>query len=252
MALSAVAMLVLFLAPPLATWARRYEYVQALQFCVFGVFVPALLVAGAPWRRLGIASRDAPVFGEDGALLSPTRPRALDRVALAHLRHSGHRRAVLAVVAFALLALGWRLGLAGDALSRHAWLAPLEAVSLLVAGAVLWLDLVESPPVSPGVPRPYRIAMATASMWIVWVFTYLVAQSRGSWYPAFHHVAGQGLSLVADQQWATGVLWMGSAIAFMPVIFWNLVHWLASEEDPDDELHRLVRDHRTFGYDVKG
>ena len=57
-------------------------------------------------------------------------------------------------------------------------------------------------------------------------------------------MAGSGLSLAADQQVTTGVLWAIAACAFIPVIFWNLVVWLRSEEDPDQELHRLAKQER--------
>jgi len=60
LALGAVVLLVLGLAPPLTTWARHYEFVEALQFSVFAMVVPALLTCGAPWRFLRLAARRAP------------------------------------------------------------------------------------------------------------------------------------------------------------------------------------------------
>ena len=50
------------------------------------------------------------------------------------------------------------------------------------------------------------------------------------------------LSLAMDQQLTAGVMW-GVAGVFIPLI-WNLLQWLSSEEDPDEELHRLVREER--------
>jgi len=126
-------------------------------------------------------------------------------------------------------------------LVRHPWLVVVESLALVSVGVLLWLDLIESPPVTPCTPRPYRIGMATTSMWVVWVLAYLLGQSNDSWYRAFHHVAGHGVSLSADQQLISGSLWLLTAGAFLPVIFWNLVHWLQAEEDPDDELVRLIR-----------
>jgi hypothetical protein len=46
---------------------------------------------------------------------------------------------------------------------------------------------------------------------------------------------------------STGIMWFLSAAAFLPVVFWNLIHWLQSEENPDDELNRMVRKERKFG-----
>jgi hypothetical protein len=89
--------------------------------------------------------------------------------------------------------------------------------------------------------------MSAVSMWAVWVMAYLGAMSSNSWYPAFVHVAGRGVSLAADQQLSTGFMWLFSAASFLPVVFWNLIHWLQSEENPDDELNRMVRKERMFG-----
>jgi cytochrome c oxidase assembly factor CtaG len=89
-----------------------------------------------------------------------------------------------------------------------------------------------------------RIAVAAVSMWTIWVLAYLVAMSPHDWYRAYHHMSGHGLSLAADQQIAAGVLWFLAASCFVPLIFWNLLQWLRSEEDPDEELQRLVREER--------
>jgi cytochrome c oxidase assembly factor CtaG len=241
-------LLLVFLTPPMTDWSIKYGFVQAIQFAVFAMLVPALLVAGSPWRRLGLASRSPYQFDPDGALIAPSRPLLVDRIALARARRKGNNRAVAEVLTFIALTIFWRSAPIADALVRHPWLEIVEATTLLIAGVVLFLDLVESPPVSPATARPYRIGMTAAAMWTVWVVAYLQAMSHDSWYTAFHHVAGRGLSLSADQQLTAGFMWLLSASAFLPIIFWNLIHWLQSEEDPDEELYRLVRHDRTRGF----
>jgi hypothetical protein len=71
--------------------------------------------------------------------------------------------------------------------------------------------------------------------------------SHSSWYQAFHHFAGHGISAAADQQFTAAAMWFLSAAAFLPLVFWNLVHWLQSEENPTDELNRMVRRERILG-----
>ena len=137
--------------------------------------------------------------------------------------------------------------LAVDALARHRWLVLVEAATLVAVGVGLWLELVESPPLVPRLPRPGRVALAAVSMWTVWILAYLVGLSHASWYPAYPHHAGTGFSLSADQQLTTGMMWFVSACAFIPVVYWNLIRWLQSEEDPDDELHHLMRQERIRG-----
>jgi Cytochrome c oxidase caa3 assembly factor (Caa3_CtaG) len=43
------------LLPPLDTLGRRYVFAESLQFCVFAMAGPALIVLGAPWRFLRLA-----------------------------------------------------------------------------------------------------------------------------------------------------------------------------------------------------
>jgi cytochrome c oxidase assembly factor CtaG len=248
-ALAVLGFIIWFLAlvPPLGLWARKYEFVQAIQFGSFALITPALLVTGAPWRRLGLASREPFVLDADGAVISPTRPRLMDRIALSRRARGGHVRPITAVVLYVIVVVLWRWAPVVDALIRHPWLVGAESASLVLVGVLVLLELVESPPLSPSLSRPFRIGVAAPSMWAVWVVAYFNAMSHDSWYRAFHHVAGQGISAAADQQLTSAVMWMMAGATFIPVVFWNLVHWLQAEEDPDVEMYRLVREERTRG-----
>jgi hypothetical protein len=75
-----------------------------------------------------------------------------------------------------------------------------------------------------------------------------MAMGQGSWYPAFHYSAGRWPSAWLDQLLTMGLIWFISAGAFLPVIFSNLNQWLKSEDDPDDELHQLIRKDRVRGF----
>jgi cytochrome c oxidase assembly factor CtaG len=230
-----------------AHWARQYEFVESIRFCLLAVSIPALLVAGAPWRWLGLASRETYVLSADEISRPQTKSGWFDRLATARRGRSGDRQAYVLATLFCATAIFWRTTAAVDAVVSHAWLAPVESVVLVSVGVLLWMDLIESPPMKPGATRPFRIGMAAVCMWTVWVLAYLGAMSGNSWYPSFLHLAGHGLSLAADQQLSTGFMWLLPAGAFLPVVFWNLSHWLQSEENPDDELIRIMRKERMFG-----
>jgi hypothetical protein len=219
--LSLIAALAVLL-PPLAPLARRYESLAALQFSVLALVVPALVTIGAPWARLRLG-------------------RPATALAEARARHPQLARA-FGFVALDLLAIVlWRTPAAGNALQLHWWLALVEAAVLLPLGVGLWLECVDSPPLVPRSPRPQRAALAAIAMWTIWTVAYLVAMSRPGWYVAFHH-SSTSLSAEADRQISSVVLWFFAAASFMPVIFVNLVAWLRSEEDPDTEMHRLLRE----------
>jgi len=243
----AVILLVAALVPPFATYARRFEFVEAIQFCVFALLVPVFATCGAPWRRLGLAGADSPDIGADGDVVAPEGLRLVDRLALRRRGHSEPWRAVVSAVVFLAVVVVWRVPPPVGALAHHWWLALVEAATLVPAGMVLWLELVESPPLTPRLSRPHRVAMSAVVMWVVWVLAYLVGLSHGAWYHGYDHSLATGISVSADQQLTTGVIWIISGAAFVPVVFWNLIFWLHSEEDPDDELHRLIRQERFRG-----
>jgi cytochrome c oxidase assembly factor CtaG len=248
LALSGFALWLLALVPPVSSWASRYEFVQALQFALFCLIVPYLLVAGGPWRWLGLTSDEPFQIDSDGALVAPHRLRRFDRVARSKMMHKGHGRAVVFVLLFMADVIFWRLSPVVDTLVHNSWLSIIESLCLVILGTLLWVELVVAPPFQPSAARPYRIGVSAVAMWTLWVMAYLMAMGQGSWYPAFHYTAGHWPSAWLDQLLTTGVIWFVSAGAFLPVIFSNLNQWLKSDEDPDDELHQLIRKDRTRGF----
>ncbi len=230
---------IVFVLPPLNGWAGRFEYVNSLQYGVFAYWVPVLVVVGAPWR-LTRAGR---------AFLSGDRsPTWFSRWWARRESDWRERRAVVATVCFVVLEIFWRVTPVVDNVSAHPWGRLLEGLSFLASGGALFLSLVESPPHSPGMKRVVRIFMAAFSMWTIWIIGYMDGMTGAGWYHVFHHVAGRGVSVIADKELSTGVLWVSSAATFIPIVFWNLIHWLQSESTPDEEMYDLVREDRTRGF----
>jgi cytochrome c oxidase assembly factor CtaG len=143
--------------------------------------------------------------------------------------------------------VAWRTPAAVDAIEAWPWLLALEAVSLVAIGVAFWLELVEFDPLAAR-NRPLRRALlAATAMWTVWTISYLAGFSSTLWYTGFDHVAGRSLSVAADQQFSTGVLWVVAAVSFMPVLFWNLLAWLRSEEELGMGLPQSVAGQRPPG-----
>lgn len=245
LAVLAIAWWFLWLIPPLGSWARRYEFVQTLQFDSFALVAPALFVAGAPWRRLGV--QRWPIWSHSTTASAFARGPDPDQPPVATVGIN-HGRSIAGAGLFLVLAIAWRVPPVVDALVRHGWLTAVEFLTLGVSGVVLFRDLIESPPLTPRASRPYRIGISAVVMWVIWIIAYMNGMSRSSWYHAFIHVSGRGPSLAADQQLSVGSIWIVSAAVFLPIVFWNLVQWLQSEEDPDAELYRLVRRERARGF----
>ena len=162
--IAAVILITIVLLPPAAGYARQYASAQALQFVIFAVAGPALLVLGAPWRT---RSPDRP-SGRGGR---SRRPGA---------------RAIVVLTAFIALAIIWRLPATVNALARNPALAAAEMITLLAAGTGIWLELTSAPQGPGRLPRPARAAMAAAAMWTIWVLAYLTGIFGASWFAAYH------------------------------------------------------------------
>lgn len=220
--------------PPLWTQSTRYEYVETIQFCLGAFAVPALVVVGRPWGRGAATRRTGRTW------------RALERWAEGRARHPSYVRAFSFLALDALAVVLWRTPAWTDAVVRDRWLVPVEFVTLVVAGVGLWLELVACLPLRPRLHRPWRAVVAALAMWVTWVLAFAIGFAHDSWYHVFDHVR-TGLSVTADQQIGTGILWFAAICSFLPVIFADVMTWLKNDEDPDAELRKLVREARRSG-----
>jgi cytochrome c oxidase assembly factor CtaG len=218
LAAAALVLILVGLVPPAATDARRFVFAESLQFLLFAVVAPALLVLGAPWRRL---SRVA-------TWLARRRPARAQ---------GGFQRGAAVLVAFIAGAIVWRLPVTVNALATVPGLAVVEMVTLVGAGGALWLELVESPPLLPHLSRPQRALFAALAMWAIWILGYILGFSQVAWYTAYGH---PGLGAVVDQEIATGLMWGVPAACFVPVVFVAALTWLRDSEDPDEELRVIA------------
>jgi cytochrome c oxidase assembly factor CtaG len=225
------------LVPPLATVARRADYGQALQFSFLAIALPALLTLGAPWRLLRLSS--VPASGVSS-------PRVIDRLAARRSRNRDLPRALAFIVPDLVVIVLWHTPGAVAAAARDGWLVLLEAACLVSFGVALWLELIPSPPLMPRSGHLRRAVLAAIVMWVLWILAYVTGLSNHGFYPNFSHVPG-GLGAAADQQIASAILWFVAAASFVPVIFWNAIMWLRTEDDPDTELLALLRAERRRG-----
>ncbi len=190
------------LLPPAAGDARQYVFVQALQFAIFAVAGPALLVLAVPRHTR-----------------APRPPGAVRPAA----------RAVIRLAAFIAVTVTWRLPAAVNALARHPALAAAEMITSLAVGTGIWAELAGSRPAAGQLPRPARAAIAAAATWTIWVLAYLTGMSGTFRFGAYHHGAPGGLGAAADQQIAAAILWAVPAVCFVPVVYVTVIGWLGGD-----------------------
>lgn len=232
-----MALVVASVLPPLVTLAHRYIFAESLQFAMFGLGGPALIVMGAPWRMLRL-SRGAGATPA-GEAIGGAGP--LDRLAAARRRRTSFLRAAAFLAAFMIVGVAWRLPPVMDAVARHPALVAAELLTLLAAGTGLWLELVDSPPLAPRLPHPQRAAVAALAMWSTWIAAYVLGLANGAVFHAYDP-AGGWLSPVADQEITAGLVWAAAGLCFVPFVYVTVFAWLRDDGNPDEELQRIVRD----------
>lgn len=232
-------LIVLMLVPPVVGWSLKYGYIESIEFGVLAFVAPALIAVGAPWR--GVRPK-----GDVNDL--KRQPVWLSRWNSRRVREKAQLRAIRAATATVVMTIAWRVPALVNGLVHHPWLVAVEVVTLVTPSLLLMVEIVESPPLSPGISRPYRIGISAVVMWSAWIVAYLGGMNHDSWYHAFHHVAGHGVSAVADQQLSAGFAWLLSGAVFVPIVFWNLMYWLQSEEDPNEDVLKLFRQEREQGF----
>ena len=159
--------------------ARDADYAAALQFALLAVVVPALVTLGAPWRslHLSVGSTAGATAGAPGLLL--------DRVADRRRRHRELPRSLGFIALDLAVVVAWHSPGAVGAVARHGWPALLEAITLLIFGVGLWLELVRSPPLAPRSGHLRRAVLAAIVMWVFWILAYIVGLSNHVFYPNF-------------------------------------------------------------------
>lgn len=224
------ALVVICLVPPLSVLARRYLFVESVQFCVFAMVAPALVVLGAPWHLV----RDRPAADRLAHRLARARRRRVSFVAVL-----GY------LAAWAAVCLCWRLPPVLDGVARHPVLAVAEAVTLGVAGTALWLELVPSRPLAPRLGRPQRVIIAALAMWFTWAAAYVLGFAGHAVVDGYDG-AGSHLATVADQEISVFVVWAVAGACFLPVVCVAGLTWLkegadAAGEPADDTVRAGVR-----------
>jgi cytochrome c oxidase assembly factor CtaG len=150
---------------------------------------------------------------------------------------------ILVTVAFCAIWWGWHLPGPFDAALRSPAVYALEVVTYLATGILLWLQLVESPPLRPQLAPLRRVVLVLALAASGTVLGLIRAYGAGLAYPAYLGVRHHVLSVVADQQVGGAVLWVIPLVPFSIVAVALAVGWLSEDESEATaaDFDRLLR-----------
>lgn len=214
------------LGEPIDGLADRLFWVHMIQHVLLLVVAAPLLVLGAPWMGLWRAFP-----------LSFRRPVAN---ALAHRRWAIPLRWLaclcgLPVAVFLLMnadILAWHLPAAYDLTLRSDAVHYAEHATFLLLGVIGWAQVIDSPPYRSRLSLAHRGVFALGSMVVGWLLAVAMAFAGKPWYAHYadlHHRPG-GISALADQYLAAGVMWVPASIPWSIAIFVLIYMWVSDRE----------------------
>jgi len=224
---------------PMGYWSYRFIWARNLQDVILAIVAPALIVLGAPWRPLSRGLRlDGRLHRRDQRAAGD----ADDDDAARRNRSAGWRAWPVAVaVAFCAIWWAWHLPALFDAALHSSAVYALEVASYVAVGTLLWLQLVDSPPLRPQLSPLRRVGLLLGVAASGTVLGLIRVYSSGLAYPAYlgfrHHV----LSVISDQQVGGAVLWVIPLVPFSIVAVALAVGWLSEDEATAADFDRLLR-----------
>lgn len=224
-----LAVIVVALESPLDGYADQLFWVHMLQHVLLLTAAPPLILLGEPWPRMWLGV--------------PARWRVPAGRALARARWTAPVRALArplpAFVIFNATVLGWHLPAAYDATLRHPAIHDLEHAMFFFTGLLFWARVVDPGPLRPRLVWPMRLAYVVGAMVIGWMLAItlvLVQHPLYTFYADLAHRPG-GLTALADQQIAAGIMWVPGSIAYGVTVLVGLYRWL----EPADDRKRRSR-----------
>jgi putative membrane protein len=208
----ALALVALALCAPYDRLADESLAAHMLQHVALMAFVPPLLVLAAPWTFFW---RAVPLT---------TRRRVAPRAMRLHGLLSPWPAFLLLNVDLAV----WHVPLLYDLTLRNSAAHYAEHATFLLTGTLFWIPILDSPPLRAKLNELQAAGYVLAGMATGWVLALVLALAPSPLYPAYaalHHRLF-GLSALADQQLAGGLMLGIGAIPSSVAVFVFLYRWL--------------------------
>jgi putative membrane protein len=148
-------------------------------------------------------------------------------------------------LAFSVLLLAWHVPALFDATLRLGTLHALEHTLFFCTAIMFWKQLIPSPPLHVRLAAGQRVLYSIGGMTVSWVLAVVLALSRQPLYSHYAHLTSRpgGISAIADQQLAAGIMWVPGSITFLIVVFVYVHRWLNVPEAASASAPRLASEH---------
>ena len=210
------------LGSPIDRLADSLFWAHMVQHVLLIAVAPPLLALARPWNRMW-----------RGLPLEFRRPVAR---ALAQDPRLGALRRVARFVAeplpswmiFNLTFLAWHLPGLYDAALRHSAIHALEHALFFSTALLFWTRVVYSPPWRSPLSEAGKLIYLGTTMIAGWVLAVVLALAQSPIYSAYADRATRpgGISPLADQQLAAGVMWVPGSLPFAIALVVIAYRWL--------------------------
>ena len=97
---------------------------------------------------------------------------------------------------------------------------------------MFWKQVIPSPPLRTRLVAAQRVLYVIGAMIVSWALAVVLALAPHPLYDFYAHQASRpgGISAMADQQLAAGVMWVPGSITFLIVVFVYVHRWLTPPE----------------------
>jgi putative membrane protein len=236
---AALAVLAVALASPIEILSAQLFWVHMIQHVLLLVVAAPLFVVAAPWVRLWrclpLDTRRWLARGlSRGSRTAPLRTIS---------RELG--RPVASFTLFSVVLLGWHLPFMFDATLRSTTLHAFEHTLFFTTAVMFWKQVIPSTPLRTRLPDAQRVVFCIGGMIVSWVLAVVLALAPHPLYSAYADLASRpgGISAMADQQIAAGIMWVPGSVTFLIVLIVYVHRWLTPAETANSRPTRLASEH---------
>ncbi len=219
-----VVVLALALASPIDTYADKLFWVHMVQHVLLMLVAAPLFVLSRPWTRLWRALPLGARRPLARGLVQSRRAAPLRGAA----RVAGSPTGALAL--FTIVLLGWHVPALFETTLESEAVHILEHVLFFAVALLFFKHLIPSPPLRAPLGDGGRALFAVAGMTVSWILAVALAVAPNPLYPHYAQLASRpgGISALADQQLAAGVMWVPGSITFLILVLVHVHRWLAA------------------------
>ena len=217
--------LVVAFASPLAALDGRLFWAHMAQHVLLLAVAPPLILLARPWATSWRAL-----------------PRDVRRQAARELVHGDWARPLrvaapllasppVGLALFCAVLFVWHVPALFDAALQSGSVHVVEHVTFLAAGFLFWSQLIDSPPLRGRLGYPARALYALIAVAAGTVLTLLLVLAPSASYAGYADLVSRpgGISALADQRLAAGIMWVPGSIPFVAAALVFVYRWLGED-----------------------